>query len=154
MRLAFYLAVAVVVAAPAAYGERYHLVDQRPYGALFVDGSTVKGTSAKRQAWTTLFLAKDGDGSVVTKGVAFLMTLDEYNCGSGRSRHLFLQTYDNRGPVEQTPGAQPWEVVVPGSNAAVEGRLICDDEYRRRDPDIKSRPLDMLKGVRGSSKPE
>jgi hypothetical protein len=154
MRLALCLTAGAMLAASAARGESYHLVDQRPYGTLFIDGATVQPTAAGRQAWATFFLAKDGDGSTITQGVAFMMTLDEYDCSGNRTRHLYLQTYNSHGePVEKTPGAQPWEVVVPGSNAAVEGHLVCDDEFRRRDQDIKAGPLEMLKAVRAPSKP-
>jgi hypothetical protein len=109
----------------------------------------------------TLFFMKDGDGAEVSQGVAFLMTLDEYDCVGGppaRTRHLYLQSSNQSGwPVEKTPEPQPWDVIVPGSNADIEGRLICDDAFRSRDEGISANALDMLRATRratsGASSP-
>jgi len=153
MRLAFCAAAAMMIAATVAHSENYHLVGQKPYGTMFVDAATVKQTEGGRQAWSTFFLAKDGDGSTATVGVAFIMTLEEYDCAGSRTRHLYLQTYNSRGdPVGQTPDPQPWQIVVPGSNADVESRLVCNEEFRSLDPGIKTTPLDMLRAVRTATR--
>jgi hypothetical protein len=140
----------VLIASGFARAQSYHLISKVDFGVAFIDADSIRPSDGGGKYWTTLFLFDDGgDGKAGSSNTAFIMTQDEVNCRAEQTRHLNLQSYDARGyPTDSVAAPSDWTPIIPGSNQAVEARLVCDPTFLKADQGLNSEVLPMLTKVR------